>query len=304
MSERSEAPVFLVGAPRSGTSLAYKTLCLHPDAAYVSNWVRVFPSLPYLAVLNRAAMRLPDLRRRVWFGGGENAYVYGDRRPVWERMFPMPVEGEPVYARAGVPDGPLTNGHSAPLDCSPDLDALRRSFAAVRRASGGTTVVNKRVANNHRIPLLLEAFPDARFVEIVRDGRAVALSLSRVDWWPDSVVSWCGKTPKQWAAEGRDPWELCARTWVEEVRAAESGLEHVPDDQRHSITYEQLVAEPQPTIAGMAAFAGLTSVSTDEWLHGVRFPDRNDNWRTSLDATAIETIEAVEGDDLRRHGYA
>ncbi|MBV9253816.1 MAG: sulfotransferase, partial [Actinobacteria bacterium] len=38
-----EQPLFLVGAPRSGTSLLYKALCLHPDAAYISNWVNRFP---------------------------------------------------------------------------------------------------------------------------------------------------------------------------------------------------------------------------------------------------------------------
>ncbi len=295
----SGRPVFLVGAPRSGTSLVYKALCLHPDSSYVSNWVRLFPALPHLAVLNRAAARLPELRRRVWFGGGSNAYVYGERRRVWERMFPMPVEGEPVYARAGVPDAVGSNGHG------PDLDRLRRTFEVVRRAGGGTAVVNKRVANNRRVPLLLEAFPEARFVEIVRDGRAVALSLANVDWWPDSVVWWCGKTPRQWEAAGGDKWELCARTWVEEVRATEAGLDGVPASQRHTITYEQLIADPHTTLARVATFAGLGATGgTESWLHGVQFPDRNDAWRTALDKAAIDTIEAVEGDELRRHGYA
>ncbi|MBV8236084.1 MAG: sulfotransferase, partial [Acidimicrobiia bacterium] len=200
--------VFVVGAPRSGTSLVYKALCLHPDAAYISNWVRRVPAVPQLAVLNRAATLLPDLRRKAWFGDGGNAYVYGKRRPLWQRAFPMPVEGEPLYTRAGVGDGMNGGVH---------LDRLRASFAAVRRAGGGTTLVNKRVANNRRIPLLLTAFPDARFVEIVRDGRAVALSLANVDWWPDSVAWWCGMTPRQWEAGGGDPWALCARAWVEEL---------------------------------------------------------------------------------------
>ena len=287
--------VFLVGAPRSGTSLLYKTLCLHPEASYISNWVRRAPALPQLAVLNRVATHAPELRLRVWFGGGDNAYVYGQRRPAWERAFPMPVEGEPLYARAGITEA---NGHHA------DLRRLRSSFKAVRRAGGGSTFVNKRVANNHRIPLLLDAFPDARFVEIVRDGRAVAASLANVDWWPDSVVAWCGKTPRQWEAEGGNPWELCARTWVEELRAAEHGLKKVPERQRLSISYEQLVRNPHTTLAGVAVFAGLDPDAADgDWLAGVRFPDRNEAWRTRLDAAALSTIEAVEGEELRRHGY-
>lgn len=287
--------LFLVGAPRSGTSLVYKTLCLHPEVSYISNWVRRAPAVPQLAVLNRAADRLPGLRLRAWFGGGDNAYVYGRLRPLWERAFPMPVEGEPLYARAGV--DVRSNGHV-------DVDRLRRSFSSVRRAGGGSTFVNKRVANNHRIPMLLEAFPDARFVEIVRDGRAVALSLANVDWWPDSVVPWCGMTPRQWEAEGRDPWELCARTWVEELHATEDGLGGVPENQRLSISYEQLVRDPTTTLSGVAVFAGLDpAMPGREWLDGVTFPNRNEAWRERLDPAAVATIEEIEGDDLKRHGY-
>ena len=34
-----------------------------------------------------------------------------------------------------------------------------------------------------------------RFVVLVRDGRAVAESLSRVDWWETNHVWWYGGTP-------------------------------------------------------------------------------------------------------------
>ena len=40
-------PTFLIGAARSGTSLLYKGLCLHPDAAYFNNnYVRRLPRHP------------------------------------------------------------------------------------------------------------------------------------------------------------------------------------------------------------------------------------------------------------------
>src|SRR5207237_10016877 len=121
-------------------SRLYQALCLHPDAAWISNWVRLFPGLPQLAFLNRAAPRAPELRRRVWFGGGEHAYVYGERRPLWERLFPMPVEGEPLYARAGVSENVATeNG-----DGTADVGQLRAAFESLRKAGGGTTVVSKR----------------------------------------------------------------------------------------------------------------------------------------------------------------
>ena len=61
-----------------------------------------------------------------------------------------------------------------------------------------------------------------------------------------------GKTPHQWEAAGRDPWELCARTWVEELHATEAGLASVGADQRCSITYEGLIGDPHRTLCEVA----------------------------------------------------
>jgi hypothetical protein len=79
----------------------------------------------------------------------------------------------------------------------------------------------------------------------------------------------------------------------------------VPEGQRLSISYEQLVRDPNTTLSGVAVFAQLDpAVAGRDWLEGVTFPDRNEAWRQRLDAAAVATIEAVERDDLRRCGYA
>ena len=69
----TDAPVFLVGAPRSGTTLLYKALCLHPAVSYISNWHRRVPGVDAVAALNRvpragpraAGVRLVRTRRRL-----------------------------------------------------------------------------------------------------------------------------------------------------------------------------------------------------------------------------------------------
>lgn len=295
------APLFLLGAPRSGTSLLYKALCLHPAVAYISNWVGRWPGLPQLAVLNRLARRRPDLQRRVWFGGGDEAYVYGRRRAWWERAFPMPVEGEPVYVRCGFTEA--GSGAVGP-DARP-RPALRASFSTIRRFGGGRVLVSKRIANNRRVPALLATFPEARFVEILRDGRAVACSLSRVDWWPDSVLWWLGRTPRQWEAGGGDPWELCARSWVEELDALRQGLAEVPDGQVRSLSYEAFLEGPLETLSEVAAFAGLDPADPG-WTSRVGaldFPDRNQAWRQLMPTEAVATVERVQASALHRHGY-
>ena len=181
---------------------------------------------------------------------------------------------------------------------------LRRAFEAVRRAGGGRHLVSKRIANNLRIPFLAETFPQARWVCITRDGRAVANSLARVDWWEDSHVWWYGGTPEQWAAEGRDPWEICARNWVEELREIEAGLAAVPAAQVLELSYESFVAAPVETLEKVADFAGLApSWAWRNRLAGLSFPNQNDGWRRKLDPGAVATIQAFQGETLRRYGY-
>jgi hypothetical protein len=213
----------------------------------------------------------------------------------------MPHEGEPVYAACGIPQFERLESAAAVRAAA----QLRGAVAAVRRASGAPVFVNKRIANNRRIPLLRQAFPEARFISLVRDGRAVAMSLSKVEWWPDSHVWWYGDTPTRWAAEGRDPWALCARNWVEELHAVEGGLEDVPGEQVLALSYESFLDAPVDTLQRLADFAGLApSRAWDRSVRSLGFPNRNEAWRTRLDDDAVRTITEIQADELRSHGYA
>lgn len=293
-------PVFLVGAPRSGTTLLYKALCLHPDAAWVSNWVRRFPQVRPLAAANRLARRMPAQRRAVWFGADSNAYVFGPKRSLGNRLFPMPVEGEPLFVRCGLrnevpgPDGPDPA----------QMEALRRAFSATTRYSGAPVMVSKRIVNNRVIPVLAAAFPGARFVNLVRDGRAVAYSLSRVDWWEDSLVWWYGATPRRWREDGGDPWEMVARHWPEELAAIEVGLATVPPDDVMRVSYESFINDPQGVLGDIALFAGLREDAP--WraeIDRLDFPNRNEAWRTDLGDAVVRRIEDLQHERLLAHGY-
>jgi hypothetical protein len=213
-------------------------------------------------------------------------------------MFPMPVEGEPLFAACGIPVV------GEPADGARSAEALRTAVRRIGASSGGSIFVNKRIANIRRIPFLAEAFPGARFVALVRDGRAVALSLSSVDWWPTHEVAWYGGTPTRWAAEGRDPWELCARNWVEELEAMEEGLARVAPSRVLRLSYEELVDDPIRQLDAIAGFGGFTP--DPDWhgrVEALSFPNRNERWRSALDPEALATIERVQELTLKEYGY-
>jgi hypothetical protein len=72
-------------------------------------------------------------------------------------------------------------------------DYIRRWFE--RRASevGADTVVDKTLHNVLRLPWVKQVFPDAKFIHLIRDGRAVALSSAR-EWHGFSSDSLDSKT--------------------------------------------------------------------------------------------------------------
>ena len=257
----------------------YKGLCLHPDVAFISNWSARFPGLPVVAGLNRVTRRLPSRSRQAWFGGGRC----------------LRLRNLPAAARSSVP---LSGRRRARVHgervCSGPEDRRRRgsiraqrsptAFDALRSFGAGSCLVTKRIANNLRIPLLHRIFPGARFVVLVRDGRAVADSLSRVDWWDRSFVWWYGGTPRAWRAEGKDPWEMCAQQLGRRARSDRGRSPSVPDEQVTRLRYEDLVAEPSEGFRRVAESVGLPDDTA--WrasIASLPISDMNEGWRTRLE---------------------
>ena len=58
---------------------------------------------------------------------------------------------------------------------------IKRAFDYYRYKRKCHTVVDKSPRNSLKIPFLLEIFPKARFIHMVRDGRDVTLSISK-EW--------------------------------------------------------------------------------------------------------------------------
>jgi hypothetical protein len=251
---------FVIGPGRSGTTLLYKLLCLHPDVAYISNWEHRLPWLP-AAASGHLRLRRYSAKLRHWFQQEGNAYVVD--RPLVSRVIPVPVEGEGVYRRSGVPLYPEP-------DYQPDLrvgERLRSHFARLRQASDAKLLVSKRTANNRRIAALDAIFPQARYISLVRDGQEVAASLARVDWWNDHPLWWDARrrTPAQAVAEGEDMERLCARNWKEETKQISRGLARIPSSRVLAVRFEDLVASPVHQMNEVLDFLGLERCVGYQW---------------------------------------
>lgn len=152
------------------------------------------------------------------------------------------------------------------------------------------------------VPTLLSWYPQAKVVCIVRDGRDVVLSILRAPWTPHQMIR-----------------EHCRR-WLQAVDFGEFLLRRYPQNVT-SITYEDLVRNPQSTLADVDAFLDLPFEPTQLDLNRPTsvIPPEERAWKAladgSLDPTRIgdyarratpahlRIMNSLLAKTLRRLGY-
>ncbi|GAA3151822.1 hypothetical protein GCM10010466_48580 [Planomonospora alba] len=163
-------------------------------------------------------------------------------------------------------------------------------------------------------PVLLQAFPDARFVQVIRDGRDVAADMmadpAALSWFKPVRVSDDTEFPNPFlgvkSAEHIDRWKAmptpgkCALRWRGAVRLAAELHRELPRDQLLTLRYEELVASPAETVETLSRF--LETRVSKVALYGRNVP-KVGAWRTRLRPDDAALVEKVAREELARLGY-
>lgn len=303
MARAVERPIFFVGAPRSGTTLVFNVFAARPDLAWFSQHLARFPDWPSVTALTRLA----DLGR-----GFRKSIDRSDlRRGRLERLRVGPSEAYPVWERycgeRFVYDFML-GAKATPGE----RDRVRRLVAKLQRYQGKHRFATK-ITGPARIGYLASIFPDAQFVHVIRDGRAVTSSLLRVHFWRDSwrerQVSWSGGVDE----EDLDPWRdsddlplaLTALQWAAIVSAARDEARELAPGHYVELRYEDFVADPHRLLDEVTAACDLPPArQPHEFLDTrVDLRDMNQGWRRALDGPQRALLEELIGDRLSDLGY-
>jgi hypothetical protein len=194
------APFFIVGAPRTGTTLLRRMLSSHSRVA-------IPPESGFMAEY-LAADRVPlDVRKRLLCDDPE--LHYWGIRPTCNDLRPCVSMGE----------------------C---FEFLHRTYAV---AQGKDRWGNKTPKLVRHAELLLRHFPTARFVHMVRDGRAVACSLRA-------------------SRAHRLHVRFGARRYARDTQRG-LALERAHPERVIRVRYEDLVEQPGPTLRGVCTFLDL-----------------------------------------------
>jgi Sulfotransferase family len=283
MRGRRNPYLFVVGCPRSGTTLLRRMLDAHRELAITpeTHWIP--------RSLERGIGVTPD-------GFASPELVSS-------------LLASPKFGRTGISRSELEAllESSAPM---PYADFVRGFFDLYGRREGKPLVGDKTPGYVRRLPLLHELFPEARFVHLIRDGRDVALSV--LGWRRASKLAARLST---WKAH---PVPTAAHWWERHVRSGREAGKSLGSGTYYELRYERLIADPAGEAESLCAFLKLPFDPAMLRFHEGRrrrepglsakkawlppTPGLRD-WRKEMSAEDVERFEAVSGDLLADLGY-
>ena len=202
------------------------------------------------------------------------------------------------------------------LYAEPDEEAarrIRRILTATRRLAlvGGRRSVEQTPETAFVSRAAALAFPEARFVHIIRDGRDVVCSLLERGWLRagraggDDAGLPYGAEPRFWVEPGRrrefsaasDP-RRAAWAWRRYVSAACGA----PSERLCELRYESLAADPETTAGQLAGFLGVPATALAQALQTARDTSVG-RWARELPPAELAEVEEECGELLGALGY-
>jgi hypothetical protein len=245
------APIFVVGAGRSGTTLLRLMLNEHPDISIPAESHIIGP---LMRTFGTHGMLAGDTLAR--------ALSIVLESPEWERDFAHTAD----ELRAVIGDDPLT--------LADFVDRVFRLEVGAAPAHWG----DKTPANMRWVGPLLECFPNAHAVAIVRDPRDVYLSLLSLKWFGD------------------DPWTI-GRYIAHNGEMLRVWIASCPRDRLHVVRYEDLVVDTETTLRELCRGLGVTFVPA---MMGFHANARENVPKWELDQHHEKLLRPPEADDVAR----
>ncbi len=261
--------VFIVGCPRSGTSVFFQTFSQHPSFAYTTNLTRRF----------RAHFGLVRIAEKL---GGTHRPV--EAAALWKGLWPTGVRERT--------EADLTDSQRR---------RLHRMVNDHIRHFGRPVFLNKKPGMALRIRWLAAALPNCRIIHVLRDGRAVANSILEQCKKADLRWSYVGR--EMWPELADMNYAAYSGAlWSRITRVCDDACQSLPHEQVLTVRYEDFVADAAGTLRKAAGFCDIPW--GEEHAHLVpQLGSRNDKWKKVMTAEEQTDMLAEADEGLRHFGY-
>ena len=311
-SDHEIAPVFVVGTGRCGSTMLSNMLRIHPDVLSLSEFMVAIADFGGRIAQSFPAHSLNAQELWAILGGCHPRQTTMVRHgcEVEEMIYPLRPgsrfdrsTGVPAVMFAALPH--LTENPDAlfdelrsfvmTLDPALPVTQYQRVFEWLRRRFARRVWVERSGGSLRAVARLAQAFPTARFIHMIRDGRDCAMSMSRQLAFRLHVA-----TTIQSAVIGCDPFECADRRhawmlprklrmllpehfdaqtlrslplppalfgahWSTEIRRGEAALAALPRERVLTVHFEDLLQQPAPCLRRMIAFID-PSLLDEQWV--------------------------------------
>jgi len=276
---QSHRPVIVGGCPRSGTTLLRTMLDSHPE----------------LAMPRETRFVLESWQRRWRFGDLRNLE---NRRTLAHWIFKRNgsryrrLRLDPAEAIARLEAAPPTFG-----------SMLATCFILYAEKFDKPRWGDKRPTYAARMVAIWDLFPNAQFINVVRDPRGCVASMRKLGWYEGQVAP-------------------AVEIWQRSLATVDKWRKRLAPDQLLEVKYEELVEDPEPVLARIAAWAGLAddAGSLEQMLQyyerderrSQRYhsnvsrppdPTRTTEWKKVLDEAETAFVEKATKARMRQYGY-
>jgi len=283
-------PIFIIGTGRCGSTIFHQVFSHHPYVAWLSQWCE---AKPHNLEANRWAMRVLDLPL-------PSRYL---------RKLVYPVEAYTLW------------DYYCPGFKEPCRDLLREDVTprvkkAVRNVMAQMLTQKRhrlliKITGWPRISFLREIFPDAKFIHVYRDGRAVVNSWIATRWWNgwQGPQNWrwgelSAEQQTRWLATDRSFVALAGLGWEILMDAHQSARKTIPTGDFMEVRYEDLCLNPLETFQQAINFCGLGWTSNFEvTIQNFSFKNTNHKWREYLSEEQQNMLNQCISGTLKKYGY-
>ena len=275
--------VFIVGCPRSGTTLLQRMVNAHPEIAITpeTHWI-------------------PKLSDKRWAV---------TRKGVFKPEAIARLSEHPGFIALDIDKQELAAlmGTGQPVAYSSFVSGIFDLFGRVR---GKRLVGDKTPGYVRRIKTLHALWPEARFVHLIRDGRDVYLSMANrplEQLKPGFFDSW-----------KEHPATTAALWWELNVRSGRAAAQELGPGLYHEIRYESLAANPLEECTRLCRFLDIQYDDSMLRFYEGRIGTEPEpggkpawqpittglrDWSSQMPAADIEQSEAAAGEFLEELGY-
>jgi len=294
---------FLIGTPRCGKSRALDILVSSSYFAWVSSYLKNHLDHPFVSLYNK----IYDIPSH-----GKKLYLQKDKN----KFFPRPIETNSYWRKHLLEFEEVVKNKKLPIDpqhCPSLKNQKDISDVEIKKVRKLLKKICKWQGKNHfimeyskwpRMTYFTQPFPNCKFVNIIRDGRAVATEYVKminkgnyVEW--DFREWWIKGWPKEWKKKYLKNYSdsilgFCAYLWKFQLRLIWKDAERISDNRYKEVKYRDIVEKPKDTFSDILNFFGVEYNKKIDWyIEQKDLKNMNYKWKKELNENQKRMLDEI-----------